>query len=107
MVRVAHPVRCLLGSGMMEIVHSLPGRRFQERYRRKHAEKGSAWKRCGFVCAGILLTVLGVFFLAVPGPGIPILAVGLALIAQESAMMARWLDRTELRLRRWWKKVRR
>jgi hypothetical protein len=47
-----------------------------------------------------------VFFLAVPGPGIPILAVGLALIAQESATMARWLDRTELRLRRWWKKLR-
>ena len=91
---------------MLEITQSLPGRRFQERYRRKHAEKGSAWKRYGFVCAGILLTVLGVFFLAVPGPGIPILAVGLALIAQESAAMARWLDRAELRLRRWWKKLR-
>jgi hypothetical protein len=42
----------------------------------------------------------------VPGPGIPILAVGLALIAQESETTARWLDRTELRLRRWWKKLR-
>ena len=91
---------------MVEILHSQPGRRFQERYRRKHAEHGSAWKRCGFVCAGIVLTIIGVFFLAVPGPGIPILAVGLALIAQESVTMARWLDRTELRLRRWWKKLR-
>jgi hypothetical protein len=93
--------------GMLEITQSLPGRRFQERYRRKHAEKGSAWKRCALVCAGILLTVVGVFFLAVPGPGIPILAVGLALIAQESATMARWLDRSELKMRRWWKKIRR
>lgn len=92
---------------MLEITQSLPGRRFQERYRRKHAEKGSPWKRYGFVCVGVVLTVLGVFFLAVPGPGIPILAVGLALIAQESVTMARWLDRTELRLRRWWKKLRR
>ena len=92
--------------GMLEITQSPPGRRFQERYRRKHAEKGSAWKRYGFVCVGVVLTVLGVFFLAVPGPGIPILAVGLALIAQESVTMARWLDRTELRLRRWWKKLR-
>ena len=49
----------------------------------------------------------GVFFLAVPGPGIPILLVGLALIAQESSTLARWLDRTEVRLRRWWKKLRR
>ena len=92
---------------MLEITHSQPGRRFQERYQRKHAEKGSFWKRCGWVCAGIVLTLVGVFFLAVPGPGIPILVVGLALIAQESATMARLLDRTEIRLRRWWKKLRR
>ena len=91
---------------MLEITHGQPGRRFQERYRRMHAEKGSAWKRCGLFCAGIVLTLVGVFFLAVPGPGIPILVVGLALIAQESVTLARWLDRTELRLRRWWKKLR-
>ena len=87
--------------------HSLPGRRFQERYRRKQQDKGNAWKRCGFVCAGILLSLIGIFFLAVPGPGIPILAVGLAFIAQESAVMARFLDRAEIRLRRWWKRLRR
>lgn len=91
---------------MVEIIHSQPGRRFQERYRRMHADKTSLWKRCVFVCAGVLLSLVGVFFLAVPGPGIPILAVGLALIAQESAALARWLDRAELRLRRWWKKLR-
>jgi Putative transmembrane protein (PGPGW) len=92
---------------MLEITQSLPGRRFQDRYRRKHAQNASAWKRCAWFCAGILLTLVGVFFLAVPGPGIPILAVGLALLAQESVTLARWLDRTELRLRRWWKKLRR
>jgi hypothetical protein len=92
---------------MVEIIHSQPGRRFQERYRRMHADKASLWKRCACVCAGVLLSLVGVFFLAVPGPGIPILAVGLALIAQESAALARWLDRAELRLRRWWKKLRR
>ena len=91
---------------MFDIVHATPGRRFQERYERKQHEKGSAWKRCAFVCGGVLLTLVGIFFLAVPGPGIPILIVGLALIAQESAVMARLLDRTELRLRRWWKRRR-
>jgi uncharacterized membrane protein HdeD (DUF308 family) len=91
---------------MLDIVHSAPGRRFQERYERKQREKGSAWKRCAFVCAGVLLALVGVFFLAFPGPGIPILAVGLALIAQESAGMARWLDRAELRLRAGWKRLR-
>jgi len=87
-------------------VHTAPGERFQERYRRKQQEKGSAWKRCAFVCCGALLALVGLFFMAVPGPGIPILAVGLALIAQESATMARFLDRTEVRLRGWWKRVR-
>ena len=91
---------------MVEIIHSQPGRRFQERYRRMHSRTASAWKRCACVAAGIVLTLVGVFFLAMPGPGIPILVVGLALIAQESVTLARQLDRTEVRLRRWWKKLR-
>ena len=41
-----------------------------------------------------------------PGPGIPILVIGLALIAQESVTLARLLDRTEIRLRRTWKRWR-
>ena len=87
-------------------VHAKPGRRFRERYRRMQEEKGSAWKRCAFVCGGVLVCLVGLFFMAVPGPGIPIFAVGLALIAQESAVMARLLDRAEIRLRRWWKRWR-
>ena len=71
-----------------------------------HARNTGAWKRCAFFAAGIVLTLVGVCFLALPGPGLPILVVGLALIAQESVTMARLLDRTELRLRRWWKKLR-
>jgi hypothetical protein len=83
---------------------SPPGRRFQERYRRKRESPRGRLARGGAVCAGIVLTLAGIFFLAVPGPGIPILAVGLALIAQESAAAARFLDRAELRARRWWKR---
>jgi hypothetical protein len=33
--------------------------------------------------------------------------IGLGLIAQESAVMARFLDRAELRIRGWWKRLRR
>ena len=91
---------------MLDIVHATPGRRFQERYRRKAQTERGRVARWAAVCAGIGLTIVGLFFLAVPGPGIPILAVGLALIAQESAATARYLDRTEIRLRRWWKRLR-
>ena len=92
---------------MLEILHGSPGRRFRERYRRMRQQKGSAWKRCALVCGGVLLCIVGLFFMAVPGPGIPILAVGLALVAQESAGLARLLDKAEIRLRRWWKRWRR
>jgi hypothetical protein len=63
--------------------------------------------RWAVILAGIGLTVVGTFFLAVPGPGIPILAVGLALVAQESASTARLLDRAEIRIRRRWRRLRR
>ncbi len=92
---------------MFDLAQSPPGRRFQDRYQRKQEARGSLWKRCALVCAGVVLALVGTFFLAVPGPGIPILLVGLALIAQESAVAARLLDRAELRLRRWWKNLRR
>jgi hypothetical protein len=85
-------------------VHSQPGRRFQERYERKSASNRGRLARCAAVLAGIGLTLIGVFFLAVPGPGIPILAIGLALIAQESEATARALDRAEVRLRRLWER---
>lgn len=91
--------------GWDRFVHSTPGRRFEERYRRVQERKGSALRRYALVCAGVLLCVVGLFFMAVPGPGIPIFAVGLAFIAQESAAIARFLDRAELRLRAWWKKL--
>lgn len=93
-------------AGWDRFVHSPPGRRFQDRYRRKRRDKGSGWKRCALVGAGIALALAGVFFMAVPGPGIPLLAIGLALVAQESAALARFLDRAELGLRRLWKRVR-
>ena len=92
---------------MFELAHSRPGQRFQDRYRRKSETGRGRLARCAVILAGIALTLVGIFFLAVPGPGIPILAVGLALIAQESAVMARFLDRAELRVRGWWKRLRR
>jgi len=91
---------------MLDIVRATPGRRFQERYRRRAQSERGRIARCAAVLAGIGLTIVGLFFLAVPGPGTAILAVGLALIAQESVVAARFLDRAEIRLRRWWKRMR-
>ena len=113
MRRPDHAARSLLtGSGMIDVrgwdrfVTARPGQRFFDRYQRMREAQGSAWKRCAVVCGGVLICLAGIFFLAVPGPGLLILAIGLALIAQESAALAKLLDRLELRLRHLWKRLR-
>ena len=105
--RFAHGPDMIDVRGWDRFVYSRPGRRFVARYRRMRQARGSAWRRALFVGGGILLSLVGIFFMAVPGPGVPILAVGLALVAQESKVMARMLDRAEIRLRRLWKRLRR
>lgn len=79
---------------------SRPGRRFQDHYDRKSGSRGGALWRCGVIAGGALLCLVGLFFMAVPGPGIPILALGAVLIAQQSEGTARLLDRSELALRK-------
>lgn len=78
-----------------------PGRRFVNLYerRRKHRHGAFSWGRVLLVGAGLLLLVTGVFFLAVPGPGLPVLVAGLGLMSSESLHMARLLDWTERKLR--------
>ncbi len=79
---------------------SRPGRRFQDYYERKRGSRGGALWRCTLMMGGALLCLAGLFFMVVPGPGIPILLLGMALIAQQSRPTARLLDYAELRLRR-------
>jgi len=83
-----------------EFRKSPPGRRFQDHYRRKQASRGGIAWRCAVMAGGVALCLLGIVFLAVPGPGIPVLAAGAALLAQQSRGTAELLDRAELRLRR-------
>jgi hypothetical protein len=91
--------------GWDRFVHATPGRRFLERYKRKQQARGGPLKRLGFVSMGILVCLAGLFFMAVPGPGILIFAAGIALVAQESAFIARLCDRAELRIRKLLKRL--
>lgn len=45
--------------------------------------------------------IVGVALLVLPGPGIPPLLLGGALLAGESLTVARWLDSVELKIRNW------
>lgn len=83
-----------------EFKESEPGRRFQDRYRRKHGDRRHRFGAGSFVrvVAGAGLITAGMVMMVTPGPGIAVLLVGFSLLAGESIAMARMLDWTELRL---------
>lgn len=105
----------LLKSYWQTLTTSEPGSRFESFYNRRQDERqGSGiWQRFVFVGIGLALAAAGVVFLALPGPGLLVIALGLALMASEFLFMARILDRLELTLRAlaekllgWWQKLR-
>lgn len=88
-----------------------PGERFERMYRRRKTS-GSPAVRVGLIAAGILLIVGGVVLLAIPGPGLLVIAFGGALLAEQFLFVARASDRLELLLRKlhrgalaFWKKA--
>lgn len=97
-----------------EFKKSAPGKRFQDVYhkREKKAGKGnnSGLGRGLWIAAGVLLIAAGVVLAFMPGPGSLVMLGGVALIARESLVVAKFLDRLEvwlspyaLKLRRWWR----
>jgi len=79
-----------------ELVASQPGHRFQDRYRSR-SRTGSKGVRVLKLAGGLVLIVAGIVLLFVPGPGSVLLVVGAALLGQESLVVARMLDRSEVR----------
>lgn len=60
----------------------------QQRHRQRHR-----LYRIGFAVAGFLVLIAGLVMLVTPGPGIPVLILGLAMLALEFGWAERWLDR--------------
>jgi hypothetical protein len=79
-----------------------PGERFERLYEVRKDQKAS---RLVFLVLGLLLLVGGVILLAIPGPGLPLIAFGAALLAQQSLWLARLLDQLEPVLHRLAKKA--
>lgn len=83
-----------------------PGERFERLYQRcrdQRARGGAA--RYLLPGASIVLILIGLVLLVVPGPGIPFLVGGVALLAAESHRVARTIDAAELKLRAWYQKL--
>ena len=77
-----------------------PGQRFQREFRRRHSAGRSPIQKALLIVGGLLLMAAGFLLLFIPGPGLVFLFVGGFLIAQQSLVAARGLDRSEIRLRK-------
>jgi uncharacterized protein (TIGR02611 family) len=70
------------------------------RERRERHQKRSRAYRVGFAVLGFLITAAGAIMLVTPGPGIPVLVVGLAMLALEFVWAERWLEQVIVRAER-------
>jgi uncharacterized protein (TIGR02611 family) len=70
------------------------------RARRVRHRKRSRAYRIGFAVLGFLVTAAGGIMLLTPGPGIPVVIVGLTMLALEFAWAERWLERLMIRAER-------
>lgn len=77
------------------------GERFQRRYHRRAGSRSRGRLRM-FIAAGLgaLMVLAGVLMLVLPGPGLLVIALGMALIAEESLWASRLLDRLDLWIER-------
>jgi len=90
------------------LVKSPPGRRFIDRYHRRRHQHSTQVGRALSIFIGVAFLMAGLVMLFVPGPGTVALLIGLALLAEESQLMARFLDWLELKIRpaaHWLKRV--
>jgi ferric-dicitrate binding protein FerR (iron transport regulator) len=86
-----------------------PGERFCNH--RKRMQRKSRKHAAVALALGVLLLAGGVALLFIPGPGLPLIVFGLALVASHSNRLSNLLDRTEPRVRArgrdarsWWRR---
>lgn len=85
---------------------SKPGRRFEERYRRRRqGEQGHIVWRIFLIALGAVIAVGSLVLAPLPGPGWITVFIGLMILGGEILPAARFLDWLELRLRELWRLV--
>jgi uncharacterized protein (TIGR02611 family) len=63
------------------------------RARRDRHKQRNRFYRVAFAVAGFVVLLAGVIMLVTPGPGIPVILLGLGMLALEFAWAERWLER--------------
>lgn len=83
-------------------VETKAGFRFRERYRRRKRrdQNGFDFRRALYIVGGIAIAIVSLLLAPLPGPGWGTFLVGLMILAGELYIVARFLDRAEVTLRR-------
>ena len=78
-----------------------PGHRFRNRYRRNRRSGPGrfATRKALVIVGGIVIVVASPLLAPLPGPGWGTLLLGLVILAGELLILARFLDRAEIKLR--------
>jgi uncharacterized protein (TIGR02611 family) len=63
------------------------------RARQEHHRQRNRLVRIGFALTGFVVLAAGIVMLVTPGPGIPVIVLGLTMLALEFAWAERWLER--------------
>ena len=79
---------------------SKPGDRFQVRYYYRKQSAPGRLSRVFNIVVGSALAIVSAFFGWAPGPGLLTLVIGLAMVGGEFLTVARFLDWSEVRLRK-------
>ena len=89
-----------LKQGWRELRRGEPGRRFRSRHERKRRSgRSGAVRKWSVIIGGLVVVLAGIVLLPLPGPGMLVVAFGALLMAEESLLTAKALDRLELRAR--------
>jgi hypothetical protein len=72
------------------------GERFQAHHRQSDRKDAPPWARYATIASAVVLIALGIVMLALPGPGLLAILAGGILLAGESLLAARALDRLDL-----------
>ena len=84
---------------MHQFMSARSGTRFRAHHRRQQA-RPRVLHTAVVIGIGLVLVAVGIVLLFLPGPGLLVAAIGLGFIAEESLLVARWLDRVDLCLTR-------
>lgn len=84
------------------LLASRSGFRFRERYRRRKrtVRGGFDLRKVFYVVVGMVITLASLLLAPLPGPGWGTMLVGLMILAGEFYVVARYLDRAEVALKR-------